>query len=74
MTETIREKIKSRLDELEANLKAGKHLLAKSDEDEMLEVYKLPESVSKFWRILTDDERDLIQCARIAILEQKPWR
>ena len=73
MTETIKEKIKSRLDELEENLKAGKHLLANSDEDEMLEVYKLTESISKFWRVLTDEEKDLIQAARIAILEQKPW-
>ena len=45
MTETIREKVKNRLDELEANLKAGKHLLECASEDEMLEVYKLTESV-----------------------------
>lgn len=73
MTETIREKIKSRLDELEENLKCRKHLLEHASEDEMLEVYKLTESVSKFWPILSDDEKDLIQCARIAILEQKSW-
>lgn len=73
MTESVREKIKSRLDELEASLKAGKHLLANSDEDEMLEVYKLTESISKFWRILSDEEKDLIQAARIAILEQRAW-
>ena len=73
MTETIREKITSRLDQLEADLEAGKHLLEYASEDEMLEVYKLTESVSKFWPILTDEEKDLIQCARIAILEQKSW-
>lgn len=73
MTETIREKITSRLDQLEANLKVGKHLLEDSDEEEMLEVYKLTESVSKFWQILSDEEKDFIQAARIAILEQKPW-
>ena len=74
MTETIKEKIKSRLDELEANLKAGRHLLENSDEDEMLEVYKLTESVSKFWRVLSDEEKDFIQAARIAILEQREWK
>ena len=74
MTETIREKITSRLDQLEADLKVGKHLLEYASEDEMLEVYKLTESISKFWRVLTEDEKDFIQAARIAILEQKPWR
>lgn len=73
MTETVREKIKTRLDQLEASLKAEKHLLSISDEDEILEVYKLTESISKFWRILTDEERDFVQVARVAILEQKSW-
>ena len=73
MSKTIREKITSRFDQLEADLKSGKHLLEDSDEDEMLEVYKLTESISKFWPILTDDEKDFIQAARIAILEQRAW-
>jgi hypothetical protein len=73
MTETIKEKIKSRLDELEANLKNGKHLLP-NDEAEIVEVYKLTESISKFWRVLSDEERDFVQVARIAILEQLEWR
>ena len=73
MTETIREKITSRLDQLEADLKGGKHLLEYASEEEMLKVYKLTESISKFWRVLTDEEKDFIQVARIAILEQKPW-
>jgi hypothetical protein len=73
MTETVREKIKGRLDQLELDLKAGKHLLEHASEDEILEVYKLTESISKFWRILTDDEKDLVQVARIALLEQREW-
>lgn len=74
MTETIREKITSRLDQLEADLKGGKHLLEHASEEEMLEVYKLTDSISKFWRVLTDDEKDFIQTARIAILEQREWK
>lgn len=74
MTKTIREKIKSRLDQLEADLKNGKHLLEYASEDEMLEVYKLTENISKFWRILSDEEKDFIQAARIAILEQREWK
>lgn len=73
MKETVKEKIKTRLDELEASLKAGKHLLEHASEEEILEVYKLTENISKFWRILTDDDKDFVQTARIAILEQKPW-
>ena len=73
MSETIREKITSRLDQLEAYLKAGKHLLEHASEDEMLQVYKFTESISKFWPILTDEEKDFIQAARIAIFEQKFW-
>lgn len=73
MTETIREKINSRLDKLEADLKNGKHLLP-NDETEIVEVYKLTESISKFWPILTDEEKDFIQAARIAILEQREWK
>lgn len=74
MTETIKEKIKSRLDELEAHLKSGKHLLNHASKDEVVEIYKLTESISKFWRVLTDDEKDFIQVARIAILEQREWK
>lgn len=73
MTETIREKIKSRLDELEENLKNGKHLLEESDEDDIREVLELILSVGKFTRVLTDEEKDFVQCAMIALTEQKPW-
>lgn len=73
MTETIREKIKTRLDELEANLKNGKHLLEKSDEDDIREVLELILSVGKFTRVLTEEEKDFVQCAMIALTEQKPW-
>ena len=74
MTKTIREKITSRLDQLEADLKCRKHLLEHASEDSMLEVYKLTESISKFWPILSDEEKDFIQVARLAILEQREWK
>ena len=73
MTETIREKIKTRLDLLERDLKASKHLYSEKDND-TLEVIKLVESISKFWRILTDEEKDFVHAARIAITEQLPWK
>ena len=73
MTETVREKIKFRLDQLELELKNGKHLLANSDEDKILEVLELLLSISKFTRVLKEDEKDFVQCAMIALTEQKPW-
>lgn len=73
MTETIREKIKIRLDRLEADLKAGKHLLVNSDEDEILEMLELILSISKFTRVLKEDEKDFVQCAMIALTEQVSW-
>ncbi len=71
MSETVREKIKTRLDELEASLKSGKHL--SSDDDEIREVVALVFGISKFSRILTEEEKDFLQCAMIALTDQKEW-
>ena len=71
MSQTLREKIKSRLDELEASLKAGKHL--SPDDDEIREVVALVFGISKLSRILTEEEKDFLQCAIIALTEQKSW-
>ena len=66
----IREKIEKRLDELEAALKKQKHL----DQDSGIqEVIDLIGSISKFWRILDDDQRDYVIAARIAVEEQMSW-
>lgn len=73
MKENIKEKIQNRLDLLEQNLKAGNYLQSKKDND-LLAVDQLIESISKFWRILTDEEKDFVQAARIAIKEQRPWK
>jgi len=67
----IRKKIDTRLDNLEAALKSGKHL---KDGDEFLDVLTLIESIAKFWSILTDAERDFINASRYAVEEQKEWQ
>jgi hypothetical protein len=67
----IRKKIETRLDNLEIALKAGKHL---KNGDEILDVVKLIESISKFWSILVDGQRDFINASRYAIEEQKEWQ
>lgn len=65
----IREKINKRLDHLELALNEQQHL----QQDGVLHVISLVESVSKFWRILNDSERDFINGARYAIEEQLKW-
>ncbi len=62
-TQSFRDKINTRMDQLEALMKDGKY-------DEAAEL--LPEC-SKFWSVLSEADRDFIQCARLAIEEGRPW-
>lgn len=67
---TITEKIKNRLDDLEANLVSGKHL---GSQDESNELEVLISSASKFWSVLSDAERDFINAAKLALNDKKAW-
>jgi hypothetical protein len=64
----IREKINDRLNDLEARMELQEHLNAPS-----LLMEKL-ESVSKFWHVLTEDEREIIIAIRLAIRSLSIWR
>lgn len=66
----VKEKIKARLDALEADLKAGKHL--QSDEARA-EVEALLESAAKFYSALSDADRDFVSAARHAIEAGLTW-
>ena len=68
----VREKLKNRLDELEAALNAGKHLDIKNGLFQ--EVLPLVESLSKYFRIMSDEDRDFFNAAKYAIEEQKEWK
>ncbi len=67
----VRTKIKTRLDTLEAQLKAGDHL--KSAEG-TLQVLITIGSVTKFWRVLSDEERDFVNAAKMAVEDELEWR
>lgn len=67
---TVREKIQRRLDDLEAKLKAGEHL---DSVQGLIAVLIAIDSVSKFWRVLTDEERDFLHAARLAVEEEREW-
>lgn len=68
---TVQTKIAKRLDALENALRAGEHL--KSAEG-VLYTLLLIHHVSKFWRVLTDEERDFVNAARFAVEEEHEWR
>lgn len=62
------EKINTRLDELQLLLDNQTHL---SDFEKVIECI---ESVSKFWSVLDDEQKDFIDCARYAIDKQIEWK
>ncbi|UWQ18956.1 hypothetical protein [Jannaschia sp. M317] len=67
----VREKTQTRLDTLETQLKAGDHLQSAED---VIAVLTTIASVSKFWRVLTDDERDFVNAAKMAVEEGLEWK
>lgn len=67
----VRMKIQTRLDALEAQLKAGEHLRSAEG---MIAVLTIISTVSKFWRAMTDEERDFVNAARIALEDELEWK
>ena len=67
-TTTIRQRIEDRLNLIEQRLISQMHI---SDPPEVLDALA---SVSKFYSVLTEEQRDYIQVARWAIEEQKEWK
>jgi len=64
----LREKIEQRMIALAHWLESGYHL--KNPE----EVGNLIDSVSKFWSVLNEDDKEYIQAARYALENQKDWK
>ena len=67
-TTTIRQRIEDRLNLLESMLTSQRHI---SDPDFAFETIA---TVSKFYSVLTEEQRDFINAARWAIEEQKEWK
>ena len=67
----VRMKIQARLDTLEAQLKAGEHLRSAEG---MIAVLNTISSVSKFWRTMTDEERDFVNAARDVLEDELEWK
>jgi hypothetical protein len=63
----LQEKINSRLDTLQAMLENNEHL------HNPQKAIDLTYRISPFWSILSEEDRDYVQCAQHAIEDQTPW-
>ena len=63
MSDTIRDRIEARIDELEALMRLGKF----ADAELLLS------QITKFTSILTEEQRDLLGAARLTIKEKLEW-
>ena len=68
MNTVLEKKIEARLDALEESLQRQDHLA------DPVTALELIGSISKFYSVLTEEQKDFIQCARWAISEKKEWR
>ena len=64
----LRQKIESRMMELQNWMESNHHLKNK------VEVYELTLNISKFWSVLSEEDREYIQAARYAIDEGIEWK
>jgi hypothetical protein len=64
----LKNKINTRLDELEKMLLEQKHI---SDPHSVAQQI---ESISKFWSILNEEDRDYVQCAQFALEVKSEWK
>jgi len=64
----LRKKIENRLKELELLMDNNIHL---EDQEQVLQ---LIQSISKFWNILEEGDRDYLEAARYACEWQKIWK
>ncbi len=65
---TISVKVKERMDQLQKWMESNYHI------DNTQEVYNLTTEVSKFWSVLTEEDRDYIQAAQHAIEDKTVWQ
>ena len=64
----LKDKINKRLDNLEKLMGNQKHL---SDPNIVIECI---ESITKFWSVLKDEDKDYIECARFALEKKLEWK
>ena len=65
---TTQDVINQKLDELESMLMSQQHISSPETVGEVLEV------LSVLFHLMDDDDRDYVQCARIALEDKVEWR
>jgi hypothetical protein len=68
LTKPLQQKIKQRMDQLQEWMEGNHHL---ENPDDVLD---LIQSVSKFWSVLQEEDRDYIHGAQYAIEEKMEWK
>jgi len=63
----LRTRITNKMDHLQTLMEANTHL------DRPEYVSDVIDSVSKFWSVLSDEDKDYIHCSRYAIEEKSKW-
>lgn len=63
----LQAKINKRMDHLQSLMEANAHL------DRPEYVIDVIYSVSKFWSVLSDEDKDYIHCSKYAIEEKSKW-
>lgn len=65
---SLQDKIKERMDILQDMMEDNVHI----DSPDIVEEHIT--TVSKFWSVLSEEDRDYIHCARYAIEEKLEWK
>lgn len=65
---TTQDVINQKLDELESMLTSQYHISAPETVGEVLDV------LSVLFHLMNDDDRDYVQCARVALEDEIEWR
>ena len=64
----IRSKIKKRMDKLQTEMEAGNHLV--NPEAVSIRIME----ISKFWSLLSEEDKDFLQAARVATEDRLDWK
>lgn len=64
----LKEKINDRMNALQHWMESNYHL---KNPDE---VYELTTQISKFWSVLSEEDKDYVQAAQYAIEEKQEWK
>lgn len=65
---SLREKLNSRMDELQEMMESNFHLKEPSKVTDVIN------RISPFWTVMCEEDRDYVQCAQHAIEDQAEWK